>query len=99
MSGLFIHYSILVLAPSLDVNILKLSGAECVDERTRQTAVGNQWHVEVDGGTTNLVTMLHQHVGRVEHSHRQQQIIILCLQLKRNNPKSLFYLKIQKGEL
>ena len=32
-------------------------GVEGVDERTRQTAVGNQWHVQVDGCTTNLVTI------------------------------------------
>ena len=57
MSGLFIHYSILVLAPSLDVDILQLGGAECIDECTCQAAIGNQWHVEVDGCTTNLVTI------------------------------------------
>ena len=51
------HYALFVLAPSLDVDVFQLGGAECVDERTCQTAVGNQWHVEVDGCTTNLVTI------------------------------------------
>ena len=50
-------FTFLVLAPSLDVNVFQLGGAECIDECTRQTAVGNQWHVEVDGSTTNLVTI------------------------------------------
>ena len=53
----YLNKELFILAPSLDVDILELGGAECIDERTCQAAIGNQWHVEVDGSTTNLVTI------------------------------------------
>ena len=56
-SSFFTLHYLLVLAPSLDIDVLQLGSAEGIDERTCQTAIGNQWHVEVDGSTTNLVTI------------------------------------------
>ena len=46
-----------ILAPSLDVDILKFRRAERVDERACETGVGDKRHVEVYGSTAYLVAI------------------------------------------
>ena len=50
------HY-LLILLPALDVEFVELHGAESVDEGGCQTGVGDEWYVEVDGCTANLISV------------------------------------------
>ena len=46
-----------VLLPALDLDVAILELAASVDKRTRQTRIGNQRNVVVDGCATNLVAI------------------------------------------
>lgn len=50
-------YYLLILLPALDVEFVELHGAESVDEGRCQTCVGDEWYVEVDGCTANLISV------------------------------------------
>lgn len=51
------QYYLLILLPALDVEFVELHGAESVDEGRCQTCVGDEWYVEVDGCTANLISV------------------------------------------
>lgn len=46
-----------ILLPRADVDVIERHGAESADEGRGQTTVGDKGHVQVDGGTANLVTV------------------------------------------
>ena len=52
-----LRYYLSILLPALDVEVIELHGAESVDESRCQTCVGDEWHVEVDGCTANLISV------------------------------------------
>ena len=46
-----------ILLPRTDVDVIERHGAEGADEGRGQTTVGDKGHVQVDGGTADLVTV------------------------------------------
>lgn len=46
-----------ILLPGTDVDVIERHGAEGADEGRGQTTVGDKGHVQVDGGTADLVTV------------------------------------------
>ena len=53
----FSELTLLILTPTLDANVVQLDIAEGIDECRRKATVGDERHVEVDGSTTNLVSV------------------------------------------
>ena len=73
---IFSELTLLILTPTLDANVVQLDIAEGIDDCRRKATVGDERHVEVDGSTTNLVSVgeltgsevlrdVHHHIGRV----------------------------------
>ena len=56
---LFLAIIPLILIPGLNLNIILTHLAERPDKCSRQTCIGNQGDVEVDGRTADLVTVVH----------------------------------------
>ena len=54
---IFSELTLLILTPTLDANVVQLDIAEGIDECRRKATVGDEGHVEVDGSTTNLVSV------------------------------------------
>ena len=50
--------SLLILFPRLDRYIVNVHRAERIDKRARQAGISDQRDVEVDSGTTDLVTIV-----------------------------------------
>lgn len=59
----YVKKQLLILLPALDLDILLLQLAECFDEGTCQTSIGNQWNIMIDGSATNLVATSSVHVS------------------------------------
>ena len=100
-SAIIIYFrGVLILTPSLDVDIIDAQCAERIDERRSQTAVGNQWYVEVDGCTTNLITIrkltnceilrnIYNHINLVLTKHIKSLWLLSLLFSAMGCPKSL----------
>ena len=54
---------LLILIPRLDSEVVDIDGAEGVDERCCEACIGEQWHVEVNSRTTNVVANIVLWVG------------------------------------
>ena len=48
---------LLILIPALDLDLVNAHRAECTDERSSKTRVGNQWNIEVNCCSTNVISV------------------------------------------
>ena len=47
-----------IFRPAFDSDIVYRHGTESIDKRTCQTSIGNQGHIQVDSGTTDLISIV-----------------------------------------
>ena len=78
-----------IFAPASDGYVVRTHGAECADESTGQTGIGQQWNIQVYGSAADTVAVtqfacsqilrdIHHHVNLLSVQHLQR-LRLTCL--------------------